>query len=184
MRLILFLYKAVVAATLFLASADWIQLFEEAASSSSESIENLKVLLTNPDVDVNAITENGESLLHLACIRGIKEKIQLLLAYGADPNFRATKHSSSLHMTPLTWCTYGGYTDAIGAFLADERTKVNMVVLREDGRYITALDIAHSIGELGNEAVALLEAAGAKSFVQLHQEHGSDVPDTPLDPSL
>jgi len=75
-----------------------LQLFEEAASSQAGSVDNLRALLADPAVDVNVLTENGESILHLACIWGNEEKISLLLKHGADPNMRA-KHTTSLDMT-------------------------------------------------------------------------------------
>ena len=54
-----------------------------------------------------------------------------------------------------------------------------MVVRQEDGRFITALDIARKIGETGDEVAHLLVAAGAKSFEDLKIEFGDHIPDIP-----
>lgn len=56
---------------------------------------------------------------------------------------------------------------------------MNMVVRQEDGRFITALDIARKIGETGDEVAHLLVAAGAKSFEDLKIEFGDHIPDIP-----
>ena len=78
-------------------------LFEAASSESEESRDTLMHAITERDGDANAHTHEGESVLHLACIRGDVEKVKLLLEYGADPNYRASKYPASLDMTPLTW---------------------------------------------------------------------------------
>ena len=78
-------------------------LFEAASSESEESTDTLRHAITERGGDANAHTHEGESVLHLACIRGNVEKIKLLLEYGAEPNFRASRYAASLDMTPLTW---------------------------------------------------------------------------------
>lgn len=92
---------------------------------------------------------------------------------GGDPNFRASKEKASLDMTPLTWCIYAGYTDAVRLFLSDSRTDVNIVVRQEDGGYITALDIAYKIGDVGEKIVDLLITANAKRYGELFSFYGS-----------
>eukprot|EP01134_Creolimax_fragrantissima_P005849 CFRG5849T1 len=144
-----------------------------AAQKSEESSHKLVSIFDqceSPDETVrlaNAITEEGESVLHLACIWGSVEKVTALLAAGADPNFRATKLETSLSMTPLTWCAYAGYTDCVKAFLADARTDPNLVVRTEKGGYVTALDIAESIKDRGAAAVLQLRKAGAKTWREM-----------------
>ena len=93
-------------------------LFEAASSESEESINTLRHAIAERGGDANARTNEGESVLHLACIRGDVEKVKLLLEYGADPNYRASKYAASLDMTPLTWyvqipftqCPYQSWT--------------------------------------------------------------------------
>ena len=69
--------------------------------------------LIEKGANANWKTSEGESVLHLACIWGGAERIRILLNAGADPNYRASKVPSSLDMTPLSWCVYAGYHDAV-----------------------------------------------------------------------
>ena len=116
----------------------------------------------------NAETSDGESVLHLVCIWGGAKKASILLAAGANPNHRASKLASSLDMTPLSWCSYAGYHDTIAEFLKDKRTNVNLIVKREDGECMTAMDIALKIGdERGGPTQDLLRKAGAVRYEEL-----------------
>ena len=118
--------------------------------------------------DPNGKTSDGESVLHLACIWGGAKKAKMLLAAGADPNYRASQKKSSLDMTPLSWCSYAGYSDTIAEFLSDDRTNVNMIVKQEDGKCITAMDIAIKIGaERGTITQDILREAGAVPYEEL-----------------
>ena len=87
---------------------------------------------------------------------------------GANPNVRATA-PKSLDMTPLTWCAYAGYHQAIDLMLKSGANP-NLVVRREDGGRLTALDIARKIGERGKVSVQLLEAADAKTWEEIQEE--------------
>lgn len=117
---------------------------------------------------------DGESALHLACIYGHAPKVRLLLGNGADPNRRANKLETSLYMTPLSWCTYGGHEEAVRMLLQDDRIEVNSVVFREDKRRMTAVDIAESIGEMGTEILQMLRAVNGKSWAELLEEAGNN----------
>ena len=117
---------------------------------------------------------NRETPLHLACIRGEPKVVKALLNAGANPNVRATA-PTGLDMTALTWCAYAGYHDSI-ALMLERGAKPNLVVRREDGGRITALDIARKIGERGKLSVQLLEDAGAKTWEEIKAEA------SPLDP--
>lgn len=116
-------------------------------------------------VDVAALTEGGESALHLACIWNHPEKISLLLHAGVDPNVRASKLRSSLDMTPLTWCVYANHIDSVNLFIKNPRTIVNSIVRQENDDYITALDIAEKIGSAAMSEI--LTKAGAKRYQEL-----------------
>jgi len=113
---------------------------------------------------------DGESVLHLSCIYGHAAKVKLLLSNGADPNMRAQKLETSLYMTALSWCAYGGHNEAVSTLLQDSRTNVNLVVLREDKTRMTALDIAESMGEMGEHIGGLLRGAGGLRFEELLQQ--------------
>ena len=146
------------------------KLFEHAASEAAESVERLQSVL-DQGADPKALTQDGETALHLACIWGKAGKIRALLQSGADPNARASKLESQLHMTSLTWCCYGGYTAAVKELLRADDIDVNLVVLQEDGAYITALDIAEKIGDRGAGAAKLLKDAGAMTYAQLMNKY-------------
>ena len=64
-----------------------------------ESIE----FLIEQGIDVNAVTRNGETPLHLAGKNANSEVMRVLLEHGADPNARTSSGS-----TPLLWAI-GGY---------------------------------------------------------------------------
>ncbi|CAN0357097.1 unnamed protein product, partial [Ectocarpus fasciculatus] len=131
---------------------------------SSDSVEALMALIED-GADVSALTEGGESALHLSCIWNHPDKIAVLLKAGADPNVRSSATPASLDMTPLTWCVYGNHYNSVKEFLSDPRTVVNMVVRQEDGSFITALDIAMKISN--DDIVTLLLGHGAKTYAEL-----------------
>ena len=63
-----------------------------------ESIE----FLIEQGIDVNAVTRNGETPLHLAGKNANSEVMRVLLEHGADPNARTSSGS-----TPLLWAIWG-----------------------------------------------------------------------------
>ena len=62
-------------------------------------------LLANK-ADVNAKTDNGDSLLHMAAMDGNTEMAELLLAHGADVNAKDNDGT-----TPLKWAEQDGHKD-------------------------------------------------------------------------
>lgn len=177
------------ASALTLTTEEKNHLFEMASLKGEEHVEGLlKALESAPDdtrselANIQTVT-GGESLLHLACIWGNTQKIKALLAAGADPNARSSKLTSGLDMTPLTWCCYAGYVDAVKEFLKDTRTDVNLVVRNEEGGHITALDIAYNIGKIGEPLVELLKNHDAHTFDDLKAMSfgGEEIPGMPPD---
>lgn len=134
---------------------------------SEASVQAVKEFIEK-GINVLALTEGGESALHLSCIWNHAEKVSSLLAAGADPNARASQNRASLDMTPLTWCTYANHLDSVKAFLKDPRVNVNLIVRQENDEYITALDIA---GKIGNSDISnVLVEAGAKKYSELLED--------------
>lgn len=154
------------------------ELIINCGKDADDSADNVQSLLAR-GADANALTSDGESVLHLACIYGDPKKVEHLLNAGANPNYRAEKNPTSLSMTPLSWCVYGGYTEATRTFLEDQRTDVNLVVYQEDGNYLTALDIAMKIGDMGHDIATLLSAGGGKTWAQLLEASGGDASQVP-----
>ena len=83
-----------------------------ACAEGKDNVDEIRGLIEK-GANANWKTSEGESVLHLACIWGGAERIRILLNAGADPNYRASKVPSSLDMTPLSWCVYAGYHDAV-----------------------------------------------------------------------
>ncbi|KNC73595.1 hypothetical protein SARC_13846 [Sphaeroforma arctica JP610] len=173
--LFLCVLTTLVCSSTFINSAFLIDLCaDETPASTAKLVDAIATAKADKNTDLNTLvntqTDIGESLLHLACIWGDPIKVKALLEAGADPNFRANKQRSSLEMTPLTWCAYAGYTDAVEMFVKDKGTNVNVIVRKEDGGSHTALDIALLIGERGAAEAKLLVDAGAKTYEQILQE--------------
>ncbi|KAJ1445779.1 hypothetical protein M885DRAFT_548893 [Pelagophyceae sp. CCMP2097] len=120
--------------------------------------------------DVDSATPDGESALHLAGIGGSAAVVELLAARGARLDRRATS-PRGLAMTPLAWLVYGLHVDATAA-LVSAGAAVNVVVRKETGALITALDIALGItggpAEADAESISkILRNAGAKTYDDL-----------------
>merc|ERR1712216_902970 len=75
-----------------------------ACGDKDAKISLVKSLLVD-GAAATAASAEGETALHLACIWGHSEVIEVLLNAGANPNSRAWA-KKSLEMTPLTWCAY------------------------------------------------------------------------------
>ena len=81
-------------------------------------------------------------------------------------------------------CVYGGHVSAVQNFLTEKRTNINLIVYQEDGSYITALDIALKIGDMGAELVTLLRDQGGLTYQELlvqYESHDS-IPGIPPPP--
>ena len=95
-----------------------------ACAEGKDNVDEIRGLIEK-GADANTLTSEGESVLHLVCIWGGAERVRMLLDAGADPNYRASKVPSSLDMTPLSWCVYAGYHDAVRAFYLLTQLKNN-----------------------------------------------------------
>lgn len=72
--------------------------------------------LIDQGADINEISKDGESVLHVAAIKGGSATTLALLKAGANPNAR-TPPGSTMSMTPLMWTTYHGHTEMAAMLL-------------------------------------------------------------------
>jgi ankyrin repeat protein len=117
--------------------------------------------------NVKQTNDHGETALHTACIYGKEGVVEALLEAGSDPNARATGETS-LDMTVLAWCVYGGHISSVRALL-EAGADVNAQVRKSEGErdeWVTVLDVVNKItaqAEWAVEMRALLLQYGAQS---------------------
>lgn len=104
--------------------------------------------LADSNIDPNAASKYGVTLLHLATVSGEEKVVEMLLDRGADPNLE-----DELRQRPLKWAVAIGRKD-IAEMLLDRGATANFV---------------------GGETMPLLvaEIQGHKEYVQLHHDEGS-----------
>lgn len=75
-------------------------------------------LLGGPDGPrhLREVSKDGETALHVACIRGDAATVRALIAAGADVD-ATTPDGETMRMTPLMWCTYHGHVEAAAMLL-------------------------------------------------------------------
>ena len=73
--------------------------------AAGEGDANTVQALLAKGVDPHQQSKDGESALHVVCIKGSLETARLLLDAGADANAR-TPRGPTLSMTPAMWATY------------------------------------------------------------------------------
>lgn len=139
----------------------------ELLEAAGEGDEGLVRQLLADGVDPNFATADGETPLHVTCISGETPSMSALVEAGAHVDARATG-KRSLRMTPLTWCVYGGHTESVGLLLRSGADP-NLIVDDEQGNFITALDIARRIGDMGVAIEELLVDAGGLPAAELSE---------------
>jgi Ankyrin repeats (3 copies) len=83
-------------------------------------------IISNERGIVNAQSEEGESCLHVAAIRGHTKVTELVLGQGnVKVDIRST-YSAGLRMTPLSWNVYGGHVDTVRVLLQQGRANPNL----------------------------------------------------------
>ena len=151
------------------------QLFQAIMSASDGDLVVLQEMLRGAGSLAGRVNRNGESPLHVACMRGQAGVVRLLLQAGADPNARTNPNAISDHdMTPLSWCVQAGHFDAAEVLLDSPKTDANMhFVVRQRQRdrgnsdssaptFLTAMDLAVSRGD--EDMIALLDEYRAKPY--------------------
>ncbi|CCL98289.1 uncharacterized protein FIBRA_00283 [Fibroporia radiculosa] len=72
------------------------------ALAISGKIEEMEVFLqNNPDIDINALDENGYTPLHLACDRGNLGVVEFLLKRGADVHLKDADNTTALELAEV-----------------------------------------------------------------------------------
>lgn len=150
------------------------KLYAAASKNSANSLQTM-IDLVKSGADLHALTTDGESILHLACIYGHANKVQYLLDEGVDPNRRNMLRKESLSMTPLSWCVYGNHLEAVNMFLTNPKTEVNSVFTMEDGSEVTVLNIALRLGEMAKGMVESLRGAGGLLYLELMSKYDNDL---------
>lgn len=136
------------------------------------NLMEVKSILAQDQALATFASTDGETPLHVSCISGDAKIVRALLQSGALVDARASG-PKSLKMTPLSWCVYGGFKEAVEALVAGG-ADVNAVFLDEVGKKITVLDVCESIGKERRDIAAVLRGAGAVKFEQLDPDHGSE----------
>ncbi|MCE3044633.1 ankyrin repeat domain-containing protein [Legionella sp. 16cNR16C] len=119
--------------------------------------EALDVLQKNPST-LQAINDEGETLLHLALLLGLKKIYQPLLRNKAMVEYQTLHNQTILH-----YAVAGGYVEAVTAVLTG---KFNLID-KQDRKLNTALHLA--AGQSNGKMIELLLAHGART--DLCNEH-------------
>eukprot|EP00656_Telonema_subtile_P009422 TRINITY_DN14420_c0_g1_i2.p1 TRINITY_DN14420_c0_g1~~TRINITY_DN14420_c0_g1_i2.p1 ORF type:complete len:194 (+),score=55.54 TRINITY_DN14420_c0_g1_i2:117-698(+) len=132
--------------------------------------DEVQQLLEQDASIANYATVEGETPLHVSCISGKPDLVRLLLAAGGAVDARAFGEHS-LKMTPLSWCVFGGFKEAVEVLVTEGKADVNKVFLDESGKSITVMDVCRKIGDdQRNEIAAFLKEAGALTFEELAEQ--------------
>lgn len=95
------------------------KLFELIAAND---FDTFKVLLEVTNINVNAINNFSQTLLHIACAPGVSiQFLELLLKKGANPNLVEVNN-----WTPVQYAAYQGRSDAIQKFIELGASNINV----------------------------------------------------------
>ena len=112
------------------------------------------ILVAHPDW-VHKASDEGETCLHVAGIRGQEEVTAVVIKAGGDPNVRST-YENGLRMHPLSWNVYHGNVGTARVLL-ENGAQVNLDVDHmTNDRKVTVLDIVEEIIENTLEGNPLL----------------------------
>ena len=120
------------------------------AAARKGNTDVCRLLLREPDIQVNQPSASGVTALALACEAGYKEIVKLLLRKGADANLSTESGISPLHVASLH-----GHTAVVGLLLNTGADTDATVVVTDESTY-TAYQIAWLVG---NREIAALLAA-------------------------
>lgn len=143
------------------------QIFFEACHSGD--LDAIKSQLTEYPKLVGATNRDGEHCIHIACIDGNFDIVQVLLEHGCGPDLRALPKKRML-ITPLGWAAMLGRSNII-QLLLNYGADVNLdfgLELDGERKRATALDAARII--LGE-----LELGDTKRDVVVHPGSALDV---------
>eukprot|EP01083_Nonionella_stella_P095969 269574_1 len=106
----------------------------------------IKDILQTGEVDINEIRISGATALHSAVGRSLKDMVQILLKYGANPSIIKKQVWYFAAFIPCKWCGarnwYEGKTAIeIAQFKIDKEKTETGKDLDEDHRYVQVLDL-------------------------------------------
>jgi ankyrin repeat protein len=141
-------------------------------------LEEVKNALALHPTWVNGRSENGETCLHVAGIKGQSQVSRLIIEKGGDVNIRS-EFSAGLRMHPLSWNVYGGHVDNVRVLIEEGNVDVNLDYDNSKGIPITVLDTVLEVVPDEKEIIpdlerfyllkALLKQNGAKRYIDLHR---------------
>ncbi|KAI9351001.1 ankyrin repeat-containing domain protein, partial [Pilaira anomala] len=92
-------------------------------AASNKSMEALRILLLQPNMDVNRLNgPDSELALHAACSRGLYDAVELLLENGSIVNFK-----DSLGHTPLTNAIIANCYQTVELLITDGAADVSVI---------------------------------------------------------
>jgi len=108
---------------------------------SQGDIEQAQSMIVEGGADVNCINTLGETACHYAALRGSVQLLEVLLAYGADPNVNSKKQYGA--STPILMATKQGHIQVVETLL-----RHNADCNLPDSQGFTPLHIAAREGKL------------------------------------
>ncbi len=128
-------------------------------ASKNGNLVDIKKLV-NKDIDINALDENGETVLTLASSNGHLEIVKYLIENGADINFQYNSGGGDLNQSALMSASMGGYLDIV-KYLVDNGADIDA----RDYSYSTAVFFAGVMNK--PEIVYYLVSVGAEAYLEI-----------------
>ena len=140
--------------------------------------------IVNHDVDINATDKNNATALMIACKRGNKDAINVLLTAGADPNIADIDGDTCLHSASRN----NSCTDILqaiinhGADVNATRKNITALMIASKNGNIDAVNVLLKAGAdttivdiYGNTCLQLSVVSNYNKIVQTIIDHGADV---------
>ncbi|GBG71705.1 hypothetical protein CBR_g9117 [Chara braunii] len=129
-----------------------------AEEGDAEALRQALRILT---VGLDSASEDGDTALHLACLHGNRECVEVLLAAGASLSVKDEDGAIPLHDAAA-----GGYTECVGMLLASTRSQEELLALLRTADIDGDTPLHHAARGQHLEVVEQLVAAGADPRVK------------------